>query len=167
MSSTVLFGDSTIFSWSGLWLNTVAYVIIAMALIKVWMTEHKDIHCPNFNASPDQCEKEGGASYAGTQPEASDTCDTLLKKIYKAAGAEQATIKWRRSLLLASGIMFGLWFLLITPGRLPDFRVMLFSILLAYVILFASFNYYSYHVYGVAEEWTKRSVDQLREKRCV
>ncbi len=140
---------------------------MAVLLVKVWLTEHKDIHCPNFSASQSECQQQGGAAFAGTQPHDTDSCNTLLNKIYKGAGAEQATIKWRRSLLLASGIMFATWFLVITPGRLPDYKIMIFSILLGYVILFGSFNYYSYHMYGISEQWIKSSVDELRTKGCI
>lgn len=155
------------FGWYSTTQNVIAYVIIAVLLIKVWMTEHKDIHCPNFTASESECQQQGGAAFAGTQPNDTDSCNALLNKISKAAGTEPATIKWRRSLLLAAGIMLATWFLVITPGRLPDYKIMVFSILLAYVVLFGSFNYYSYHVFGVAEQWIKSSVDELRAKGCI
>ena len=156
------------FQWgTSWWLNVIAYIIIAVLLVKVWLTEHKDIHCPNFQATQSECDQQGGAAFAGTRPQSTDSCETLINKVYKGAGAEQATIKWRRALLLASGIMFATWFLLITPGRLPDFRIMIFSILLGYVILFGSFNYYSYHMYGVSEAWMQQSLDILRAKGCI
>lgn len=147
--------------------DVVMYLILALATIFIWWVESKDIKCPTFSSSDKECENGGGMSFSYTKPNDTDTCQKLVEKIYKGAGAEQGSIKWRRSLVLSVSIMAVMWILVGSPGTLPDWRVLYLSILIAYVILFGSFNYYSYHVFGKAEQWMKDSIRELETKGCI
>ena len=106
-------------------------------------------------------------SFSFTNPEDGDSCDTILNKVRKALGAEQASIKWRRSFTMAVAIMALAFILVITPGKLPDWKMFYLAVLICYSVMFYNFNYYSYHVFGVAEEWGKRNIDKLYEKGCL
>ena len=147
--------------------NLVMYLLLALATIFVLRVESTDIRCPTFSSSREECENGGGMSFSFTKPADNDTCQRLIEKISKGAGAEQASIKWRRSFLLAVSIMVLMWLLVGTPGNLPDWKVLYLSILIAYVIIFGSFNYYSYHVFGRAETWMRDSIRELQSKGCI
>ena len=156
----VRFLDSTVVNW-------VMYAVLALAAIFVAYIENKDIRCPTFTASKEECDNGGGMAFSGTKPSETDTCQQLINKILKAAGAEQASIKWRRAFILSVSIMVIMWVLVGTPGTLPDWKILYLSILVAYAILFGSFNYYSYHVFGRAETWLKDSINELMAKGCI
>lgn len=146
--------------------NFFAYILLFAAAGFFWSIEHKDIRCPSFSSSEKECEEGGGMAFSHTKPLPTDSCDVLLKKLYKAAGAEQTSVKWRRAFVLAVAVMTIMWFLVGSPGALPDWKVMYLSVLIGYTILLGSYMYYSYHVFGVAETWMKQTIEILRQ-RCI
>lgn len=143
------------------------YLILAAVTIFVFRVENKDIKCPTPDSNEQECKNGGGMSFSYTKPLSSDTCQQLISKIEKGAGAEQASIKWRRSLIMAVTTMVTMWFLVGTPGGLPDWKILYLSVLIAYVILFGNYNYYSYHVFGMAETWAKDAINELERKGCI
>lgn len=145
--------------------NLIMYVILISVAIVVWRIEAKDIRCPTPNSTPPECDNGGGMSFSNTKPLDSDSCQDLLRKIFKGAGAEQASIKWRRTFVISVIIMFTMW--LLVGGGLPDWKVLYLSVVISYVILFASYNYYSYHIYGLAETWMKDALQKLQQKGCI
>lgn len=148
-------------------LDLLMYVILAVVVIWVWRVESIDVKCPDFDSDEARCKNEGGMSFSGTRPADTDSCQDLLAKLRKGAGAEQASIKWRRALVLSSVSMVVMWVLVGTPGTLPDWKTLYLSILIGYLVLFSSFNYYSYHVYGTAERWMKDAIRELEQKSCI
>jgi len=153
-------------------LNTLAYLILFVIFIYVSYIERTDIHCPKLTGSTEkECEEYGGMPYVGTKPKDTDSCKELIEKIYKGAGAEQASIKWRRSLLLAIGSTFLIFILLGSKlgnfNFLPDWRTMYLAVLIMFVTILMSFIYYSYHVFGIAENWMKMSIKELEQKGCI
>ena len=148
-------------------LGVVMYALIFAAAIYMWKVEHIDVHCPNFNSTAEQCESEGGMAFSGSRPSDTDDCQTLIRKIRKGAGAEQRSIKWRRSFLLSVAIMLIASLLVLTPGRLPDWKTFYLSVLISFAVIFGSYVYYSYHVYGLAEQWMDKSLDELEQKKCI
>ena len=143
------------------------YVLMFAAAVYVWKIEHIDVHCPNFNATTQECEEQGGMAFSGSKPKESDDCKTLINKIRKGAGAEQRSIKWRRSFILSVAIMLIANILVLTPGSLPDWKTFYLSVFISFGVLFASYVYYSYHVYGLAEQWMENSIDELEQKKCL
>ena len=148
-------------------LNIIMYILIFAFTIFAWRTEHIDVHCPSFTSSREECASQGGMSFSGTKPDPSDSCRALMEKIRKAAGAEQRSIKWRRAFLLSVAIMGAVWVLVGTPGSLPDWKPFYISVLLSFAVLFGSYTYYSYHVYGLAEKWVGDALDEMERKGCV
>jgi len=147
--------------------NLIMYAILGAAVAFVWYVETKDIRCPTFTSSSTECDNGGGMSFSYTKPSNTDSCKLLIEKLRKASGSEQASIKWRRSLILSTTVMILMWLLVGTPGGLPDWKTLYLSILVAYVIIFGSFNYYSYHVFGRAETWMKDTIRELESKGCI
>lgn len=152
--------------------NTIVYVLLLTAFIFIFRTEMTDVHCPKLKGStPKDCEEQGGMSYSGTRPNDTDSCKTLIEKIYKGAGAEQASIKWRRALLLAMVVVLLICVFLGSKlgnfNFLPDWRTYCMGVLIAFVIILGSFMYYSFHVFGVAESWMKGSIKELEKKGCI
>ena len=144
----------------------VAYLVLFGFTLFILRVENTDTHCPNFSASKEECEAQGGMSFTGTKPSEGDTCTELIAKIRKGSKAESESIKWRKSLVLAVGIMAAVFFLLVTPGGLPDWKLFYLATLIGFVVLFGVFDYYSYHVFGISEKWIGESLDLL-EKKCL
>jgi hypothetical protein len=143
--------------------------LLFITVLFLWYTEHKDIHCPSFHSSQQDCENGGGMSFSHSKPETHDSPQTLLNKISKASEAETLSIKWRRSFLLSVAITLGGWIfvwsnLSIKPDILPDWKLFYLSVMICYVILLGHFMYYSYHVYATAEQWIKQSLNVLKSK---
>jgi hypothetical protein len=152
---------------NGKTVNIIAYVVLYVIAILVCRVEHRDVKCPTDKSTAAECESEGGMPFSHTRPLPNDTCNDLLKKVYKAVGAERASIKWRRALFVSVIIMTLTWLLVGTPGRLPDWKTMYLSVIISYVIIFGVYNYYSYHVYGIAEIWARDAITMLKDKGCV
>lgn len=148
-------------------IDAVVYLLLLGFTIYVWKAENTDIHCPTFHSSSEECNSQGGMAYSNTVPQSSDTCNQILDKMVKAGSAETATIKWRRSFVLAVGIVFALCILVLTPTTLPVWPVFLIAVAITYLIIFMNFEYYSYHVFAEAEKNVKEGARLLREKRCV
>lgn len=144
--------------------DVVMYALLAILTLMVGYIERVDIKCPTFSSTEEQCENGGGMSFSFTKPNDQDTCEELIKKIYKSAGAEQASIKWRRSFVLAVIIAASIWVL---TSKLPSWKILYTSVLIAYVIIFANFNYYSYHIFGKAETWMKDAIKEMEDKGCL
>jgi len=152
--------------------NIIVYTILLVVFIFIFKLESTDIHCPKLRGSTaKECEEQGGMSYSGTRPNDTDSCKTLIDKIYKGAGAEQASIKWRRSFILSAIIVFCVWVFLGSKVEkfdfLPDWKTFILSLLICYVVLLAGFMYYSFHVFGVAESWMKGAINELKAKGCI
>src|SRR5258706_13237132 len=98
--------------------NMIMYGLLILGASFVWYIEKKDIECPTLTSTAVECRDEGGMSFSYTKPKGTDTCQELIKKIEKAAGAEQSSIKWRRSLILSVFVMIVMWILVGTPGKL-------------------------------------------------
>jgi hypothetical protein len=153
--------------WEASYGNLAMYTVLIILAIVVWRIEAKDNKCPTPSSTPQECEDGGGMSFSFTKPLDSDTCQDLIRKIFKGAGAEQASIKWRRSFVISVVVMIAMWLLVGSPGGLPDWKVLYLSVVISYVILFATYNYYSYHVYGMAETWMKDALQKLQQKGCI
>lgn len=142
--------------------NIIMYLVLLGFIFYVRSLESTDIHCPSYGSTKQECDEGGGMSFSHTKPSPNDTCDQLLNKIHKAVGAEPASIKWRKAFLLSSAILFPVWFF--TTGTLPSWQQMYLSVLIGFVVLLMAFNYYSYHVYGVAEHWAREDISEFRAK---
>lgn len=161
-------------------IKLLPYLILAAATCFIWWTEHKDIHCPKLDATKEECEKYGGMAFSYTKPNDTDTCQELVGKIYKAAGAEQASVKWRKAFILSTAIMVVMW-LVVGTGlcgsssgctmvgglALPPWRVLYLSILVGYAVLLGSYLYYSFHVSKISEDWIKDSLREMEAKGCI
>lgn len=153
------------------------YAILAIFILLFSRIENKDIHCPTLTSTQKECDEGGGMAFSHTKPNEGDTCKTLINKIYKAAGAEQASVKWRKAIGLSFAIMIVMWVLVGCMGErtcftfggfhLPDWRTFYVSVLIGFTILLGSYLYYSFHVYGVAEAWIKEAIQELEAKGCI
>jgi hypothetical protein len=165
MSSATLFGIR--------YIDLIMFAALAVAACYFWWLEHKDIHCPNFDADKKTCNEQGGMAFSHTKPNDTDSCTVLLNKIHKAAGAEQATVKWRRAFIISAGIMAVMWLTVGAIGiidpktKLPSWQTFYLSVLVGFAFLLGSYMYYSYHVFGVAERWMRDSLAELEKKGCI
>lgn len=153
------------------YLAWLAYIVLIGGVLFAWRTEHRDIHCPNLNTSDEkECEEGGGMSFAWTKPKDTDTCKQLVDKIYRAAGAEVNSVKWRKALVLSVAMMGTMWLVVgynKTGHGLPDWRTLYLSIAIGFIVLLGSYLYYSCHVFGVAETWMKDAIKELERKGCI
>ncbi len=154
----------------GKYTEYIAYAVLIGGVLFAWKTEHTDTHCPTLDSTEKECKEGGGMAFSWTQPKDGDTCQQLLDKIYKAAGAEQASVKWRKALTLSAVTMVLMWILIgYTKDKygLPTWQVLFLSIGVSYIVLLGSYLYYSYHVYGVAEKWIRDAVKKLESDGCI
>jgi len=157
--------------------NGIMYILLLIGVLFFWYLEHKDVHCPNFGASKEECDSKGGMSFSNTKPNDTDSCKTLISKIHKAAGAEQASVKWRRAMILSASIMTLMWVLItVIPKKhrggaylfgLPSWQTFYISTIIGFSVLLGSYLYYSYHVFGIAENWIRDSLKELEDKGCI
>lgn len=154
--------------------DAIMYGILSVFVLYIWWVEHKDINCPTLTTTDEKtCKEEGGMSFSGTKPKSSDSCHTLMSKIHKAAGAEQAAVKWRKALIFATAIgVVTCLVLTVVPevcgaSSLPSWQKLYIHVLVGYAILLGSYMYYSYHVYGVAEQWIRDCLKQMDENGCI
>lgn len=143
---------------------TFYFLFIVLLIFLIWI-ERKDVACPTLTSTKKECEMYGGMSFSYTRPNDNDSCDTLFKKIWKASGAEQSSIKWRRCFILSSIIVFLVYFFVATPGTIPDYKTFFLSFVIVFALLMMCFIYYSYHVYAIPEYWIKDSI-KLLSKKC-
>lgn len=147
--------------------NVIMYIFLFIFIFIIWKVENKDIHCPTLTSTTKECEDKGGMSFSGTKPSINDSIDILLSKIFKASNAETDLIQWRRAFIIASCSAIVTWILLgpsIGINFLPDWKILYLSILIIYVIVLGSFMYYNCHVFGIASNWIKESINIIKTK---
>lgn len=145
-------------------LNVGMYILILVTLIYVSIVERNDKLCDR-PLYPTNCNNVGMA-YRGSTPHENSSCEELLDNIRAGAGAERKSIKWRRSLILGIIICFMAWILVITPARLPLWWKFYLTVLIAFAVLYFSFNNYSYHLFKIPEENIYKATDLL-ESKCI
>ena len=144
--------------------NVVMYTILLGITLIVLNIERRDWSCTNAYDLLEECKVGSGTMFYGSKPEEGDEAHTLLKKINIAAGAETNSIKWRRALTLAVSICLVLFLLVITPGNLPQWTQMYICVIIATVILYFSFNYYSFHRFGTPRKYIEESTEMLARR---
>ena len=148
--------------------NLIMYLILfILCLVVVWI-EKRDWMCKNLFSSPeDECNGDDGMPYRGSKANESDTLPILLEKINVAAGAERKSIKWRRAFILGVVIMTLVFVLIITPGSLPSWTKFYTCVIIAFSLLYFSFNYYSYHRFNTPENHINENVKIISKNTLV
>lgn len=139
------------------------YAILLASVAYISWIERQD-----WESSPHSKIEEcngNGMPHRNSKPLPNDNCAELLQRIENGAGAERKSIKWRRALMLSTGSMLVLWFLLLTPGRLPEWTKFYMSVIIVFVIIRAQFAWYSYHRFKIPEEYIYEAVNGL--KKCI
>jgi hypothetical protein len=144
--------------------NVLMYILLFGAVIVVHLIERRDWECTNPYKLLEECHEGNGMPYNGSKPTQTDGCKDLLKKINIAAGAEQKSIKWRRSFILSVIICILVFGLVVMPGNLPYWPYMYAAIIISTFVLYFNFNYYSFHRYNRPTEYIKESIALLFEK---
>jgi len=145
-------------------LNVLMYGLLLVALFIVNRIEQNDWHCHNPYEWWEKCKvADEGMAFRGSTPKQGDSSRVLLDKIDNAAGAENNSIKWRRTLIVSTIIVFLIFVLVITPANLPEWNIFYLSILISWAILYFNFSNYSYHKYGDARRNIEASTNMLRE----
>jgi hypothetical protein len=140
----------------------VAYGLLFGVTAKVWLTEIKDLSCPSFSATKEECEKSGGMPFADTLPEPGDSIKTLKNRTSKAMKHDSSAIKWRRAFVLSVVIMIGLSILLFQ--KILPWQTFYLGALTCFAIIFGHFTWYSYHVSRDAESRGLQSLENLYKK---
>jgi hypothetical protein len=140
--------------FEGLTLPTIIFYICLFAFTGyILSVERKDVHCPTFTSDEKDCDKNGGMAWSYTSPSEDGT-------------VEGRTIKWRKTFVLSVCISAMLYFILITPLTFPTWNIFLLSILIIYVVLYMVTEYYTYHIYGQAENNVKYGIEIIK-KKCI
>jgi len=153
-------------------LNIVALCIPLLFCLFLLKTERRDIHCEVL-ADDATCNGDG-MSWAGSRPNNEDDVSTLLDKIKKASNAEVKSIKWRRSFILATVLVYIVVVLGMLYGEssesfggelsFPDARNVYILLTLFFVAIFFTYHYYSCHVYNIPREHIRNSINMIEDK---
>lgn len=143
-------------------------IFFALFLLRI---ERKDIKCEVLD-DVNTCHGDG-MSWAGSRPSENDSVSTLLNKIKKAANAETHSIKWRRAFLLAVVMVYIFVVLNLAFGEkeecnfftsIPDCRNVFILISIFFIVLYFTYDYYSYHIYSIPREHIRNSVKYIGKK---
>jgi len=143
-------------------MDLAAYGLILGVTVKILLVENKDVTCPTFSSSKEECDIRGGMPFSDTHPEPNDTPKVLKAKVAKAIKHWSTAVKWRRSLVLAVAITGTVTILLYR--KVIPWQQFYLGVLVSYAIIFAYHNYYDFHVAGPAEKRGQASLDALYEK---
>lgn len=141
----------------------VAYLAIFGFAIYSKHIDRYDWECPEWGCEDKECKPGLGMPVRNTKPDENDDICEILDKIDRASEAESKNVKWRMSIFKAVVSMFLVFFLLLTPGKLPKWNVFYMASIISFVIIFMHTNWYSYHRYKFAQDHTKENVKKLRE----
>jgi len=145
-------------------LNTLMYIIILLGLLLVHRIEQNDWHCHNAYQFWERCRPAEGMPYRGSTPAEQDTTSVLLDKIDNAAGAEDKSIKWRRSFIMAVICSFMIFGLVVTPGSLPMWYTFYLTVFIITGMWYFHFSNYSYHKFKSAEHNVNKATEILRQR---
>ncbi len=142
------------------------YSALVFFSLYTWWVEKKDSQCPSLTSISEECESQGGMSYAGSKPSSTDSYPVLLQKIDKASEASTHAIHWRRALVLSTGCAVLTWVFLMLPvhHKLPSWQLGYLFVGILFVVMYGNLEYYSYHVYQRAERWTKEATELLSQR---
>ena len=149
-------------AFSGQFLDGVFYAALAAGSAVVLLAERQDTQCPTFTATEQECRDDGGMAYAGTEPKPGDTPAVLISKMVKAGTAYQNAVRWRIFFLLSVAAALLLWFLVLTPGSLPDWQTFAYTLVTIGVVLIGVNMWYAYHVFKRPHDNVEKAADALR-----
>lgn len=145
-------------------LDYIMYGVLLVIVILVSYIESRDWKCENSYDITQPCKQNDGMPYRGSKPDDEDSSEILLRKINKASEAEQNSIKWRRSVVMAITITFLIYVLVITPSSLPKWTEFYLVSIIAAAVMYYNFNYYSYHNYKKPQEYIEKCTTLLGER---
>lgn len=140
------------------------YALIVGILILVFMLESSDWLCDDIWGNMLTVCKGEGMPCRGSLPSEDDNVQALMGRIKSAAKAETRHIKWRRAMIYSILIMFAIWGLAVTPGRLPNWEQFYLTVIICFAFLYFGFNFFSYHYNTIAEENILKSLKLLKTK---
>lgn len=151
--------------------GALMYLVPIYFAVYLLKKERKDINCKSIDSDWCDCDGEGAFWYKAI-PKENDSADILLGKIYKAARSEERMIKWRRSFVLATAIVYCIFFVVSLsqcpledlPLCLPTWQVIYMSVILTFTLIYFTYDYYSFHVLSKPRKHIRESIRILREK---
>ena len=136
----------------------IIYIIIIALLIYAFLKERAMLGCPMFHG---ECNGEDAKPLKNTKPSPNDTFNTTVTKIEKASSWTRNTVYWRRAYMIS--VVSCIAFIWIFAYRFPSERELLLGIFVLGAILCISFNFYQFHLNGIAEERISELINHLRE----
>ena len=151
--------------------NVILLVVPVLFAIYILQIERRDNRCEVLD-DPTTCNGDG-MSWAGSKPTSGDSMETLLEKIKKGSNGETHSIKWRRSFILSVALVYVVVFLNFLFNAtsvedegysLPDWRGVYVLISIFFLILYFTYDYYSYHVYSKPRNNIRACVELIKGK---
>jgi hypothetical protein len=145
-------------------IDIIIYIIVIFLVIKAYKSEALDLFCGKDVKSycKNLCGDNKGKYYVDGQGDKDDSIPTLLSKIEINASADDNTVKWRRSLLLAFICTMLIFIVVLT--KLPTGTELITTVLIIFIITYFSFSFYQYHYYRYPTFNIHKNVNLLRQK---
>ena len=125
----------------------IIYIIIFIIAVYAFLKERAMLGCPMFHG---ECDGYSAKPLDHTKSDPNDSMSTTLKKIEKASSWTRNTVYWRRAYIISAiAIIIFIW---ITTYKFPTERELIMGIFILGTTLCISFNFYQFHLNGIAEE---------------
>jgi hypothetical protein len=145
-------------------IDIIVYIIIILAMYKVYTTEKDDMLCPHGPSTTDKnlCKEGNGKSYHGSLPQSTDKLEIIMNKINIAATAYSKEVIWRKYFMLAIVTSFFICFLVLEKVPSPS-KVFL---IICIIMILGYFNqcFYNYHHYKHMEDSILKSTNIILKR---
>lgn len=145
-------------------LNYVMYTILFLFGIWVFYLDAKDWQCENILAQSDPNCVSNPLAFPNTKPNENDTIKKSIYRIRDANDVYTTTILWRRTAFLSMVICFALFFLLITPGKLPNWQTFYLSFFIVYTLFYFQQAYYNHHYFSIPAKHTEQNLQNIENR---
>jgi RsiW-degrading membrane proteinase PrsW (M82 family) len=124
------------------------YIIVAVFVLFAIFKERQALGCPNLPDGSD-CDNANGKAVRGTLPVATDSTQTIYKKMEKAADFADRWVMWRIGVIISIPILFLIWYILY--GRIPDERELVVGVVVISAIVYFVMSFYKFHLIDYAK----------------
>ncbi len=137
------------------------YILLSIGIGYALYKEREALGCPTLPDGTD-CDNANGKAIRGTDPQKTDSLETLFSKIKKAADFADRWVMWRIALLISVPCTFLIFLMLYK--RIPTEIELLTSIFVITALIYFTLNFYKFHLINYAEKNIDDSVDMIRSR---
>ena len=136
----------------------IIYLGVTGVFAYSFLKERAMLGCPMFYG---ECDNKKAKPLGHTEPKLDDNFNQLTNKLERASQWTKNTVYWRRAYMIS--VLVLLIFIWVFYSRFPSERELLLGVLILFATLCISFNFYQFHLNGVAEDRILDITNQLRD----